>query len=207
MEFIFRPEKLSDYYHDQVSEAIAKRTELFSRKKLPGIWEKTDELNRKNLSEAGSRRRLRFRKFYGIICIALGIFLFVPGLMKPGELAVPLIVGALALISGISAVIPRKTPAERFGKKAKKLVSAINSSIKPGDSVVFNDEGIFENGALLMEYKNAEALIENRGIFAVCDGKKIMMLRKADMVSGNPEDFSRFFEEKAGKKTEKCFAE
>ncbi|MBQ8595132.1 MAG: hypothetical protein IJ406_04150 [Oscillospiraceae bacterium] len=203
MEFLFKPEKLSEDLKYQVSETLAKRTELFSRKKFPGLWEKTDELNEKNLSTEALKRRRKFRRFYGIICIALGIFLFVPGLVKPSELFVPLVVGALAIITGITAVIPWKTNSEKFEKKAKKLISAINSSLKPEDKVLFNEEGIFENGALLMEYENLESIIENRSIFLVCDGIKIMVLRKADLVIGNPEEFKILIESKTGKKTEK----
>lgn len=203
MEFLFKPEKLSEDLKYQVSETLAKRTELFSRKKFPGLWEKTDELNEKNLSAEALKRRRKFRRFYGIICIALGIFLFVPGFMKPGELFVPLVVGALAILTGITAVVPRKTNSEKFEKKAKKLISAIDSSLKPGNKVLFNEEGIFENGALLMEYENLESIIENRSVFLVCDGIKIMVLRKTDLVIGNPEEFKIFVESKTGKKTEK----
>ena len=204
MEFVFKPEKLGENLSYEISETVAKRTEIFSRKKFPGLWEKTDELNRKNLSEAGFKRRIRLRRFYGIILIALGIFLFVPGLMKPSELAVPLFVGAAATIFGISAVIPRKTNEEKFYKKAKKLAKAINSSLKPGDTVVFGENGIFENGGALMKYEELEDVIENRSVFLVCDGKKIMVLRKTDMVAGNPEDFRIFIEEKTGKEICNC---
>ena len=89
-------------------------------------------------------------------------------------------------------------------KKQKKLISAINSSVKPEDKVLFNEEGIFENGALLMEYDDLENVIENRSVFLICDGIKIMVLRKADAVIGKPEEFGIFVESKTGKKTEKC---
>ena len=120
MEFVFKPEKLGENLSYEISEAIAKRTEIFSRKKLPGLWEKTDALNEKNLSEPALKRRKIFRKINGIICIALGIFLFVPGIVAPKELFVPMIAGAFAIVLGIFAVIPRKTNAEKFLKKAKK---------------------------------------------------------------------------------------
>ncbi len=204
MEFVFKPEKLTEDLSYQISEAIAKRTEIFSRKRFPGLWEKTDKLNEKNLSEPALKRRKIFRKINGIICIALGIFLFVPGIVKPEELFVPLVVGAFAIVFGISAVIPRKTNAEKFLKKAKKLISLINSFLKPEDTVAFKEEGIFENGKLLMNYENLENAIENRSIFFICDGEKIMILRKTDMVFGNPEEFLFFIEEKTGKKTEKA---
>ena len=204
MEFVFKPEKLTEDLNYQISEAIAKRTEIYSRNKLPGLWKKTDELNRKNLSEAGFKRRIRLRRFYGIVLIALGIFLFVPGIVKPKELAVPLIVGVFSIINGIFAVIPRKTDAERFLKKAKKLAKAINSSVKPENTLVFSEDGIFENGEILMKYEELENVIENRNIFFVCDGKKILVLRKTDMVVGNPEDFVKFIEEKTEKEICNC---
>ena len=204
MEFVFKPEKLGENLFYEISETIAKRTEIFSRKKLPGLWEKTDALNAKNLSEPALKRRKNFRKINGIICIALGIFLFVPGLVNPRELFVPLIVGAFAIIFGIFAVIRRKTDGEKFLKKAKKLAKAINDSLNPEDTVVFGEDGIFENGALLMEYKNLENVIENRSVFLVCDGKKIMVLRKADMVIGNTDGFKVFIEEKTEKEIYIC---
>ena len=204
MEFVFKPEKLTEDLSYQISEAIAKRTEIFSRKRFPGLWEKTDELNAKKLSEPALKRRKIFRKINGIICIALGIFLFVPEIVKPEELFVPLVVGAFAIVFGISAVIPRKTNAEKFLKKAKKLISRINSSLKPEDTVAVKEEGIFENGKLLMNYENLENAIENRSIFFICDGEKIMILRKTDMFVGNPEEFLFFIEEKTGKKIYSC---
>ena len=39
MEFVFKPEKLGENLSYEISEAIAKRTEIFSRKKLPGLWQ------------------------------------------------------------------------------------------------------------------------------------------------------------------------
>ena len=97
-----------------------------------------------------------------------------------------------------------ETDAEKFLKKAKKLAKAINSSLKPGDTVVFGENGIFENGGALMKYEELEDVVENRSIFLVCDGKKIMVLRKTDMVAGNPEDFRIFIEEKTGKEICNC---
>ena len=201
MEFVFKPEKLGENLSYEISETIANRSEIFSRKKLPGLWEKTDALNAKNLSEAALKRRKIFRNINGIICIALGIFLFVPGLVNPRELFVPLIVGAVAIIFGISAVIPRKTNAEKFLKRAKKLSKTINSSLNPEDTVVFGEDGIFENDTELMEYENLENVIENRSIFLVCDGKKVLILRKTDMVIGNTDGFKVFIEEKTKNKT------
>ena len=129
MEFVFKPEKLTEELVDQVAEAVGKRAEIFSREKLPGMWKKVDKLNEKKMPEEVLRHRKIRYVIYGIILIAVGFFLFIPGLMKPKELTVPLIVGAFSIINGIFAVLPRRTNAEKFKKKAEKLVSAINSSL------------------------------------------------------------------------------
>lgn len=196
MEFVFKPEKLSDDLIYQISECIAKRAENFSRTKYPGMWKKVDSLSEHKMPEDVLRRRKIRHTIYGVFLIAVGIFLFIPGLMKPKELTVPLIVGAFSIINGIFAVLPRRKPEERYKRKAKKLADAINSSIKPGDMVVFGDEAIFENGALLMEYQNLEPLIESRSLWLVCDGAKVMVLRKTDLVSGSPEEFFGFINKK-----------
>ena len=204
MEFIFKPEKLTPDFAEQVSYALAKRTELASRKKFPGLWKKTDALNEKKMPEDVLRRRKIRRVIYGIFLITAGIFLFVPGLMNPKELFVPLAAGTFSLINGIFAVLPRKTPAEKYEKKAKRFISAINASLKEGDTVVFGEEAVTENGGLLMEYKDLEPVIENRRIWLVCDGKKLMILRKADLVLGSAEDFSAFIKEKTGEEITFC---
>lgn len=199
MEFIFKPEKLSDDLVYQISECIAKRSENLSREKYPGIWKKVDSINGNKMPEDVLKRRKKRRRIYGIILLALGFFLFIPGIIEPKELFVPLIVGAFAIINGIFAVLPSHSPEEKFKKNAKNLMNAINSSLEKDDTVTFNDEAIYENGTVLMEYKNLEPLIESRSIWLVCDGKKVMALRKVDLVSGSKEDFSEFIRKKQNK--------
>ena len=81
----------------QVSEALEKRTELRSRERYPALWENIDKLNA--MSKGKRRGRLR-SKVMSIICLGLGVFLVVPGLMKPQELFVPLLTGVFAVIVG-----------------------------------------------------------------------------------------------------------
>ncbi len=204
MEFIFKPEKLTPELTEQVAFAIGKRAELQSRKKHPGMWNKIDSLNRRKAPEEVLRRRKTRHVIYGIILIAVGFFLFVPGLMKPKELFVPLIVGAFAMINGIFAILPRRNDAEKFEKNAKKLMKSINSSLDPGDTVVFTGEVIYENGVMLMEYESLEEIIETRSVILVCDGIKIMILRKFDLVNADFDDFASFVQTKTGMEIIKC---
>ena len=201
MEFIFKPEKCGPELVEQTAEVIGKRAELASRKKYPSLWGKVDSLNERKMPDDVLRRRKIRRVIYGVFLIAVGIFLFVPGMMKPKELFVPLVVGAFSFINGIFAVLPRRSTAEKFEKKAKKLLEAINSSLAPGDTVVFNEEAVFENGALLMEYEDLEPVLENRSIWFFCDGVKVMVLRKTDLVSASSEEFLEFIKEKTSGNT------
>lgn len=204
MEFVFKPEKCGPELVEQTAEVIAKRAEIASREKFPSLWGKVDSINEHRMPDDVLRKRKFRRVIYGIILLAVGIFLFVPGIMKPKELFVPLIIGAFSIVNGIFSVLPRKTSAEKFGKKAKKLLGAINSSVNPEDTVIFNSEAIFENGALLMEYENLETVLENRSIWFFCDGVKVMVLRKIDLVSASPEEFYEFINEKTSGNIAQC---
>lgn len=201
MEFIFKPEKCGPELVEQTAEVIGKRAELASRKRYPSLWGKADSLNERKMPDDVLHRRKIRRVIYGVFLIAVGIFLFVPGIIKPKELFVPLVVGAFSFINGIFAVLPRRSTAEKFEKKAKKLLEAINSSLAPGDTVVFNEEAVFENGALLMEYEDLEPVLENRSIWFLCDGVKVMVLRKTDLVSASSEEFLEFIKEKTSGNT------
>jgi len=81
------------YFLPQVSAALEKRTESVSRERFPGLWEKTDKLNERS---KGEKKNTTGTKIKSIICLLLGIFLFVPGMMEPQELLIPLLVGAVA---------------------------------------------------------------------------------------------------------------
>ncbi|MBQ7873535.1 MAG: hypothetical protein IJ306_00025 [Oscillospiraceae bacterium] len=200
MELIFRPGKIGSGLVDEVACVLAKRTEIASREKLPGLWNKIDKINTDKAPENVLRRRKTRHAVYGAALIAMGIFLFVPGIMKPKELFVPLVVGAVSLISGIFAVMPQKNAAERFEKKAQKLIKSIDSSVKNGDTLVFGEECITENGALLMEYENIAEIFETKNLFFISDGIKAILIRKCDLVRGNNDEFCAFIGIKTGRK-------
>ena len=86
-----------DTLASQVGWMLEKRTELASRKKLPGLWKLTDKLNAvPRAPEAELKRRKERQRRWGGLLLVMGIFLFVPGVMKPQELPVPLFAGFFA---------------------------------------------------------------------------------------------------------------
>ena len=204
MEFIFRPGKIGKGFTEEVALILAKRTEIASRQKMPALWDKIDRMNENKAPEEVLNKRKKRHVFYGIILIAVGFFLFVPGLMKPKELFVPLIAGAFSMINGIFAVLPGRNRTESFEKSAKKLIKSIDASLKDGESLVFDDLNIAENGNAVMKYEEIENAFETKNFFFISDGTKALLLRKCDLVLGNGEELKAFLEEKTGGKIIFC---
>ena len=94
--FLFQPTPLdAAALRPQVRRALERRTELLSRQRCPRIWALTDRLNRVEQVSSGSLQlRRQLHLILGLVDGALGLFLLLPGLMDPGALPLPLLVGA-----------------------------------------------------------------------------------------------------------------
>ena len=83
----------------QVSQALEQRTDLLSRQRYPRLWRLTDRLNRVPKAPGHVlRRRRKLHTLLGLVNWVLGLFLLLPGLMDPGALTVPLLVGGACFI-------------------------------------------------------------------------------------------------------------
>lgn len=109
-QYIFAPTVCGAELEEELAAAIEKRTEIFSRASLQGMWKKTDALNR--YAARGSRRKGILRKVLPWVLILAGLFLAIPGVMEPKELRTPLIAGAFFMLLGISSLL-RQRPARR----------------------------------------------------------------------------------------------
>lgn len=117
--FTFQISPLPEAYIPQLVYALEMRTELLSRVKFPGMWKHTDRLKQIPKVKKSPLRT----KLLGIFNLALGIFLFVPGVMKPKELFVPLIVGAIGIGAGIALC---------FGARLKRRTDLISPLVNCG---------------------------------------------------------------------------
>ncbi len=193
--------KLSPYDIDgllpQVSKALEKRTELVSRERYPGLWKQTDKLR-----ASSGQGQNRFRtKVLSILCILLGIFLLVPGLVKPQELLVPLLVGAVAVGAGIGGLWrSRKHKKNPFDKSAKLLLAGKNAELSESVEVEFAENGMTiptENGATeTVSYDKFECAIETEDSILFVFEERVTLLQKRDLVCGMPEEFCAFCAEK-----------
>lgn len=196
-EFQVTPYDTESLSH-QVSGALEKRTETISRECCPGLWESIDRLNA--LSAGRQRSRLR-TKIMGAVCLVLGIFLFIPGLMEPQELLAPLIAGALAIVIGILYLYSsRKSRKSPFDKSAKLLLMG-KDTISAQQSIVVSFSGsgmevrIDGESSQQIPYQDFESMIETDDLFLFVHDTRVTVLQKKDLTSKTTGDFRRFISE------------
>ena len=179
----------------QVSKALEKRTEFVSRECYPGLWENIDKLN---AVSKGKRRSSLRSKIMSIICLVLGVFLFIPGLMKPQELLVPLLVGAFAIVIGLVYLyIGRKDKKNPFDKSARLLLMGKDTiSAKQSIMVSFSESGMEiradDREPQHIPYSDFESMIETEDLFLFVHDTRITVLQKKDLTSNDITDFRNF---------------
>lgn len=188
--FSFQISPLPEAYIPQLTYALEKRTELLSRAKYPGLWKHTDELRQIPKVKKSPLRT----KLLGIFNLALGIFLFVPGVMRPKELFVPLIVGAIGIGAGIGALLRGKVKKKnRFDKPARQLWEMYVD--KDPATVSFNDSKMIiavADDAEATPYNDFEYIIETNDLFLVTFVGKVIVLQKNTLTGGNCPDFCQY---------------
>lgn len=179
----------------QVSEALEKRTELISRERYPGLWENIDKLN--TMSKGKQRNNLR-TKIMGIVFLVLGIFLFIPGILKPQELLVPLLAGAFAMVIGILYLYSsRKNKQNPFDKSAKILLTGKDTiSAEQSIMVSFSETGMEiradDKDFQHIPYNDFESMIETVDLFLFVHDTRATVLQKKDLTSRATNDFRNF---------------
>ncbi len=186
----------------QVSKALEKRTEIISRESHPGMWQHIDRLN----SAAQGKRRSSFcSKLVSIVCLAAGIFLLIPGLVKPQELLVPLVAGAVAVIYGlVNLWRSRKDRKNPFDKSAALLLAG-KDTISEGQAVTvsFSDNGMTipaDNGNTeLVPYSDFECAVETADTLLFVYRERVTVLQKRDLTTGSINDLSALISERVAK--------
>ncbi len=193
-----------DTLFPQVVQMLQKRVELASRKKLPGLWKVTDKLNAvPRAPEAELKRRRESRRRWGGLLLVMGIFLFVPGIMKPQELLVPLVAGFFAIVLGVLYLRKDDDKKNSYEKKAKKLLENMNTSMESQKlRLVFGDTELAMSGAgedKKISYTDMECALETSDLFGLIYKNQIVLLQKKELLLGTTEEFTRQIEEKVNK--------
>ena len=191
-QYIFAPTVCGAELEEELAAALEKRMEIFSRASLPGMWKKTDALNR--YAARGNGRKGVLRKILPWVLILAGLFLAIPGLMEPKELHTPLIAGAFFMLLGVSSLL-RRRPARKkgsFRQAAAGMLQNTSGLAEASVQVVFDDEGmkvITQDGARAVPYEEREMLIETPRLYLLTYGGKATLLQKKDL-SGDAAAFT-----------------
>ena len=183
----------------QVSRALEKRTEMVSRSRYPGIWKVTDRFAAVPRKGRRSKRRTRVMS---ILCLALGLFLLIPGLMDPRELWIPLLTGACAVGAGIGGLWRgRRSGTSRFDRAARVLLEGAPVPGADPAAVSFCQTGMTLPGsgesADAVPYSCFECVMETADGFLLVFGTRALVMKKQDLTSGTVGDFRTFMMEKA----------
>ena len=190
-----------DTLFPQVAQMLQKRVELASRKKLPGLWKLTDKLNAvPRAPEAELKRRKERQRRWGGLLLVMGIFLFVPGVMKPQELPVPLVAGFFAIVMGVLYLRKEDRKKNSYEKKAKKLLENMNASMKSQKlRLVFDDTEVVMSGVgedKKISYINMECTLETADLFGVIYENQIVLLQKKELLLGTADGLTETLKEK-----------
>ncbi|MBR6642521.1 MAG: hypothetical protein IKL28_02535 [Lachnospiraceae bacterium] len=196
--FFMKPYNV-DALTTQVAWMLEKRTELASRKRLPGLWKITDKLNATpRATEAELKHRRERKRWWGGLFLIMGIFLFIPGVMKPQELPIPLIVGFLAIVMGVLYLRRDDKKKNSYEKKATRLLADMNASMEGQKlRLIFYDTELAMSGAgedKRISYTNMECGLETSDLFGLVFENQIVILQKREVLLGTSEDFAKQME-------------
>lgn len=198
-QYIFAPTVCGAELEEELAAALEKRMEIFSRASLPGMWKKTDALNR--YAARGNGRKGVLRKILPWVLILAGLFLAIPGLMEPKELRTPLIAGAFFMLLGVSSLLRRRLARKKgsFRQAAAGMLQNTSGLAEASVQVVFDDEGmkvITQDGARAVPYEEMEMLIETPRLYLLTYGGKATLLQKKDL-SGDAAAFTALLASRA----------
>jgi len=186
---------------EQVAWMLQKRIELASRKCLPGLWKVTDKLNAvPRAAEAELKRRRERRRRWGGLFLVTGIFLFVPGVMKPQELPVPLFAGLFAVFMGVMYLRKDDRKKNAYEKQAKKLLGNLNAAMEGQKlRLVFYDSELALSGVgedKKVSYTNMECALETNDLLGIVYDNQLILLQKAELLLGAVEELAELLETK-----------
>ena len=140
-----------------------------------------------------------------VINLVLGTLLFVPGLMKPQELLLPLLMGAVGIGAGLGGFYrvykAKKAPKpDRFTEAAEKLLMLyVKITDADGMEILFSDSAMIlpdDGGMGHIPYGSFERAVETADALLLVFDTRVMLLQKRDLCGARWESFRSFLQEK-----------
>lgn len=192
MEYCFHTSSYDvDMLLPEVSRALEQRMETYSRQRLPGLWQQIDKHPGSSSANTMTPGRKIYRRVTSILLIAVGLFLLIPGLVKPDELLGPLVVGALAIGAGIYFLwSTRKKRVSRFEKEARTFLS--NVAQAESTEIRFTAEGMLVGDGAPILYSQIQFFFELPSGYFISWENQAVFLQKCDLTEGDPAQFADF---------------
>lgn len=205
MEFLFCLSAYDDPALDgEEVQLMEQLLEIRSRQVVPKAWAATDKLNACAAKGPDPEKRMFRRRIYGVVLLALGIFLLVPGLMKPQELLVPLIAGAAGVLLGLGRLLlpgrrePPK-PSRQAQLAAAEQLARMRGFDWTGIRVRFDDGGLTmlkgEETSKTVPYTDFAGVCASDRAWLAGWGEGALLLQKKDLTAGNAADFLPYLQE------------
>lgn len=197
--FVFEMTPPDETALEAVRDVLEARTQHLSRKRLPTVWRWIDRLEAvQRADDETLRRRRRREKVWAALLLLVGLFLLVPGLMKPKELPQVLIAGLLATVWAVAVLLRgrKKKPRDKFLAAAQTLVRGQAGLVDRPCTAWFDEEGLTfsQEGELedLVEYGELESVTFRDGILLVVFGDRALILQLRDMTGGDGDALRQF---------------
>ncbi len=176
----------------QTALALETRVQAQARQKSPSLWKWTDRL-----SARSTVKRRPASRWSGVLCLVLGVFLFVPGLLRPAELTLPLIVGAVGIAAGLCSLLRgRRGAGGSFTRSARQLLEGL----KAGAQVRLDESGLYlcPEGMepVPVPFEKFELAVEAEDIFLLFFLNSVLLLQKKDLSEGDADALRALLAEK-----------
>lgn len=194
----------------EVEELLRQRLETHSRRTLPRMWKATDTLN--NYADKGPGREKRQGRYriYGVVLLALGVFVLVPGLAEP-RTPILILAGIIAIIAGFlnfflsgkKRTVGVPTSCKNEAKKLLTGRRAIDWG-KAKTKIDFEETDITITSGESQEiipYAQISEVFESEHLWLLMyHDERALLLQKKDLVSGDAAMFTSHILQKTASK-------
>lgn len=209
IQFMFQVENVDkDGLLAQVSAALEKRLEIRQQqvrpqKNMPDMSHMTEEQKQDYF-----KRQRKYKIFWGIVFIALGIYMVLANIQKPAAGVTQLVVGVFAIIIGIYYILfgGKQKKAKQFKDKTKFINAATefldeqvkHAAEKKVQIAFFGEEMVTITGELedldqdAVAYSDMECALEGPDMFLLTYNNRGVLLQKKDLTMGSVEEFRAF---------------
>lgn len=207
IQFIFQVSEVDkETLFPQISAALEKRLEIRSQQLNP----RKNMLNQSNMTpeqrQAFQKRQRTQKIIWGVVLVALGLYLLIPSVMNPSGQIFQLVVGAIAVIVGLNNLLrggkQKEQPKNRakFDSAAREFLDGQEESTKDKKLQIafFDEEMVIITGEVedleqeAIPYSDVEVALETKDVFLLTHSGRGVLLQKQNLSFGELDEFRAF---------------